>query len=350
MELTIIYTFLIILASLFTDESNSRQKLNYILFSGLILILVSGLRSFYIGTDDTSIYYSYFKRDYDKSFEEIWRDENKDPIYYIFIKCLSLIFGNDFHAVLVVCAAIYVIPVCILIKKESPDAMVSLVLLITMSYFFFSMNGIRQSLAMGFLTLAYFPLKDRKPLRFILLVAAAACFHKTALVFLIAYPMSKLGFNKLSLSCYAGLFILCLFWGKDVMEVITSSAAKYDERLQYYELGRTTLTYSGLIQLSLLTIFALFYRKRLLAKDKNNGILFQLMFLAIIFQSLADIIAEMFRVAMYFSMFMIILIPRIFPVVAANDRKPLKYTLVSLLLIYFFFFGAAQIPYKFYWQ
>lgn len=350
MELTVVYTFLILFAGIFTNKRDPRQKLYYVIFSGLILILVSGLRSYYVGTDDTLIYSTFFERDYNKSFEDIWQSELKDPVYYIFIKCISLIFGHDFHIVLIICAIMYVIPVCILIKKESPDPMFSFILLITMGFFFFSMNGIRQSLAMGFLMMAYFPLKDRKLLKFVLLVAMAACFHKTALVFLIAYPMSKMGFNKLSLLCYLGLFIVCLLMGKTVMNYITSSMAEYDQRLQSYEIGRTTLTYSGLIQLLLLTIFPLIYYKKLLAKNRSTNILFQLMFLAIIFQSMAGVIAEMFRIAMYFSVYMIILIPRTISVIPAKNRSMIGVMLLSLLLVYFLFIGAGRIPYKFYWQ
>lgn len=350
MALTAAYTLIILLAGLFINNNSPRQRRNYIYFVGLILILISGLRNIYVGTDDTSIYYSYFERDSSRNFAEIWDSEEKDPGYYIFVKALTYVLGNDFNSVLLVCGAIFVIPACMLIRKESPDPFASFVVLISMSFFFFSMNGIRQSLALGFLMLAYFPLKNRELIKFIALVAVAAFFHKTALIFLIAYPLSSLGFNITTIWCYIGLFLFSLFYGDNLLGMITSSVSEYDVRIEYYELRRATLTYSGLIQLILLTSFSFYYKKELLARDKSNKVLFHLMFIAIIFQTMSAQIAEMFRVAMYFSIFMIILIPRTFSVIPESSRRPVKVAVLSLLLIYYFFWGAGTIPYMFYFQ
>lgn len=314
------------------------------------MILISGLRSIYFGTDDTSIYYSFFLRDSSRSFADIWQTEWKDPVYYVFIKFLSYFFPNDFNGILLICAAIFVIPVCILIYKESSDPFASFVILVCMGFFFFSMNGIRQSLAFGFLILSYFSLKKRRLISFLILVAIAGCFHKTALIFVIIYPLSLLGFNYKTIGCYFCLFLLSLIYGGTFLNLLTSSISQYDARLEFYELGRVTLTYSGLVQLILLTSFSFLYRKRLLATDKSNIILFHLMFIAIIFQTMSSQIAEMFRIAMYFSIFMIILIPRTFYAISRPERKLVKFAFLSLLLIYYFFWGVGTIPYMFYFQ
>lgn len=348
--MNIILTLAILLPGLFVNNKSSVQRRDYIIYAGIALILISGLRSIYIGTDDTSIYYSFFIRDSHRSFADIWQTEWKDPVYYIFIKFLSNFFKNDFNGILLVCGAIFVIPVCMLTRKESPDPFASFVVLVSMGFFFFSMNGIRQSMAMGFLMLSYFPLKERKLLLFIILVTLAGCFHKTALIFLIVYPLSFIGFNFKMICCYICLFLLALFYGDIFLNVITASMSKYDARLENYEIGRVTLTCSGLIQLVFLTSVSFFYRKKLLTIDKSNIILFHLMFIAIIFQTMSGQIAEMFRVAMYFSVFMIVLIPRTFAVIPASKRKSIKFVFLSLLLIYYFFWGAGTIPYMFYFQ
>lgn len=349
MNITVTYSLIIIILGLCLNLRNTRQRDFYILFTGLILILISGLRSIWVGTDDTSIYANYFIENSVKSYSEIWKEEGKDPFYYIFNKFIANIFGDDFQIFLIIVSIIFVGSTCHIIRRESKNPLVSFIVLLSFGFFFFSMNGIRQSLAISFILLSYIPLKERKLWRFIVLVIIASLFHKTALIFMIFYPIVNLKLNKYTIGLYILLTIACLLRGEQILSSITESASAVDERIANYKIGNG-LTYSGFIQLLLIAILAFSYFKRTIAVNKNNQILYSLLIISIIFQSMAVIIAEMFRVAMYFSIFIILLLPEVFAAVPHNNRKLVSVGICSLFLFYFFFMGFGTIPYKFYFQ
>lgn len=74
-----------------------------------------------------------------------------------------------------------------------------------------------------------------------------------------------------------------------------------------------------------------------------------LLVLAIIFQTFAIFIAEMFRVAMYLCIFLVITVPRVIESIPSKKRKFITIIICGLLLFYFY-----SIPYKleydFYWN
>lgn len=65
-------------------------------------------------------------------------------------------------------------------------------------------------------------------------------------------------------------------------------------------------------------------------------ILYTMLILGIIFQSMAIFIAEMFRVSMFFNVFLILLLPKVLDVIPTPNRKVYSIGLCVLLLIYFF--------------
>ena len=78
-------------------------------------------------------------------------------------------------------------------------------------------------------------------------------------------------------------------------------------------------------------------------------ILYNCAFLGLSFQLLSIVIAEMFRISMYFSIFNIVLIP--LSIMAEPDQKWCKVEMILItvvLLAYLFVSGIPQ--YSFFWQ
>lgn len=347
MEITILYTAIIILVGLSIDNDSKLQRRNYIIFVTIILTLVAGLRSIWIGTDDTSLYYNHFINNSFKTLKEIWENEWKDPVYYIIQKILATIVGDSYQNILLLYASIYSTTVGYLIYKESKDPLVSYIILLSMGFFFFSMNGLRQSISISILMLAYFPLRNRQFLWFLVLVIIATAFHKTAAIFIIAYPASKGNINIFTLTLYLLIFILGLTYGDEILKTITEQVSPYDDRFEIYQEISNGLTYSGLVQLLLFGIFSMSRYRQVIEHDNKSKVLYVLLIWAIIFQTLATNIAEMFRIAMYFSIFLIILIPKVLDTIPQNYKRLLTFTLSVALLTYFFFLGAGKVPYHF---
>lgn len=349
MIITIIYTVFILLLGLFTDMKNDRSRKWYLIISSIILILISGLRSYYLGSGDTSRYANMFAEYSSMTYREIYETVWKDPIYHIFSVFLSKILGANFLYVLIVFGAIFMFCYDKLVYRKSPNLLISFIIFFSMGFFNFSMHGVRQGLAIAFIMLSYFPLKDKKLIPFLIYVAIAACFHKTALIFAVAYPFCQMEFNKKTLLLYIAFIAIMFFVGNDILREFTAEFSSYDERLNYYSQTSKALNMSGFIQLLLFVILILTNFKSYIAKDKDSTVLLTLLILALTFQTFAIFIAEMFRVAMYFSIFLVILIPRFLSLYSEKNRKIITVVLCVLLLFYFYSV-PAKLEYDFYWN
>lgn len=349
MAITVAYSLIIILMGLFTNMKNNKSRIIYLVLSGIILIIISGLRSYYLGSGDTSRYAVMFENIYGNSSQQILNAELKDPGYHIFSSYVGNIIGDNFQALLIVFGAIFMFSYSYLTYLKSPNLLISFIILFSFGFFYFSMHGVRQGLAMSFIMLSYIPLRNNKIILFILLVLISSLFHKTALIFLIAYPFCKIGFKKYSWILYLGLIVLLIFFGQEMVQLFTEELADYDERFQLYLDDNATLNFSGLIQLGLILLMILFNIKRFLEKDKEASILISLLCLAIVFQGLAIYLAEMFRLAMYFSLFLVILVPRLLQTYPQSNKKLITISVCVLLMVYFYS-NKNFLDYDFYWN
>lgn len=345
--ITVIYTGAIIIMGLFTDMSDNKARLKYLIFSGIILVLISTLRSYYIGSGDTSRYADSVCRLSSLSYSQILTEVVKDPVYNVVAVFLYNLFGGNFQLVLCVFALVFVFSYENLVYRESPNLLISFIILFAMGFFSFSMHGIRQGLAMAFVMLSYFPLKNKKFLYFLFLVLVASCFHKSAIIFLVAYPFCRMGLNPITIFLYVALIIVFMFIGNTVLRIFLVDISAYDTRFSIYIDTDKTLSYAGLIQLCIFLIIVLANYKTYIAEDKDSSILLPLLFLAIIFQTFAIYIAEMFRVAMYFSVFLVVLFPRVLSTYRLEIRNKISAIVCVVLLAYFY---SRYLEYDFFWN
>lgn len=349
MLITIAYTVFIIMLGLRTNMNDKKARTRYLIISGIILVLISGLRSYNLGSGDTSRYAITFQEDVMTSFQNLWDSGMKDPFYHVFSKALSFVVGNNFSALLTIFAAIFIGAYSILVQKESPNLLLSFIVFFSMGFFNFSMNGVRQGLAMAFIMLAFIPLKEKKLLWFIILVFVATLFHNSAVIFLLALPFCKVGFSKGKAILYLGLIAILMIYGDSLIRGIASEAATFDERFEGYVETTKTLTYAGFVQLMLYFLLVLMNLRRFFQQDPDASMLTTLLILAMIFQVFAVFIAEMFRVAMYFSSFLVILVPRLLQTYPPSNRKMVTFILCALLLSYFYLI-PYKLEYDFFWN
>ena len=349
MLITIAYTVFIYILGLSTNMNDKKARLRYLFISGFILVLISGLRSYYIGSGDTSRYATMFEEDVTMTFQQIYDSGIKDPFYHVFSKALSFVVGNNFPALLTVFAVMFIVPYGVLVQKESSNLLLSFIVFFSIGLYDFSMHGVRQGLAIAFIMLAFFPLKEKKLLWFLSLVFIAACFHKSATIFVLAYPFCQLGFSKKTAILYLALIVVLMVYGDSLIRGFASEAAVYDERFAGYAVTTKSLTYAGFIQLCLYFALVLMNLSRFKEKDPDASMLIILLVLAMIFQVFAVFIAEMFRVAMYFSSFLVILVPRLLRTYPSSNRKTVTYILCALLLIYFYMY-PFKLEYDFFWN
>lgn len=323
-------------------------KRRYILIcAGTLLFLYAALRGASVGTD-TAGYIARYLSYAQYNFYSFWSilGELKDPGYQLSAWVFSKVFP-DAQWWLAAVAAIYIIAVFRFINKYSPYPIFSILAFLALSYFSFSLSGLRQTVAMALSLFSIDFIEKKKPIKFVALIVAAALCHTSAVIFLMAYPLSRIriGYKHLLAFLVTGVMIFSF-----QTYVRMAIAIIFDEnRLAGYAEREMGLTASGfIIQLSIF-LFCLFYYLGMEKKSASVTMLINFSFLGLIFQMYATMIAEFFRVSMYFSIANIVLIPICMALERREKTREIEMVMMLAILVAFLF--RDGIPeYVFFWN
>lgn len=187
------------------------KKIIYLSVMFLLMYLVTIFR-YGIGND----YFSYIR-----IFEEIqhssWNDLftlGFEPLFSVVTKGLTYISVNP-EFMYGVYAVFILAPVAYSIYRHSESAWLSVAVYLCLTFFYTSLNFIRQSMSVSLLILAYGFIKQKKIVPVIIFAVAAALFHYTALVFIPFYLLAVfVKPTKKSLIIYSsvsvGILVTCL--------------------------------------------------------------------------------------------------------------------------------------------
>ena len=333
---------------LFLRKEVKNGKKYFLITSGFILFLYAALRAHTL-QPDTQRYVQDFKSYAKYSFLEIleiFNPDFKDPTYYFSGWLFSRIFLNP-QWWLAFIAAVYLVAIGVLIYRESQNPLLSMVAFLSLAHFDFTLNALRQSLALSITALAFFSLKDRKPWKFLFLVIMASLFHRSAIIFLLAYPVANMKLGWKHVVVFAIVFIL--FFGaqgtvRNLMEKFLT-----DTQYEGYIDREITLTFSGFIIQGAIFAFCLMYYPAVRQQYEKANVLYNLVFIGLMFQIFSSMVAEFFRVSRYFSVFSIILIPLAISVESNKKLRVLESIIIPLIFVVYMF--KDGIPeYAFFWQ
>lgn len=317
----------------------------FILVASLGLFLLAALRTPDFGNDTfryVQNYNNYSNTDFSIYLNNFLHYETKDPGFHLFSKILSM-SGMNGQGWLATLSIMFILPFSIFVKNHSINPYLSYVALISLGYFFFTLTGLRQSIALGIVLLSYEHLLKNNSLTFVGYILVASIFHSSALIFLLAYPFSYLKFSKLKYVVGAVVALLISMLFGEFIRILVNTVG-WTENLKEYANREVTLNYTGFIIQFLIMIFVLNKEKKLnfnFKKNNSYGLMLNLLFLGIIFQSFSTVIAEFFRVSMYFSIFSVALIPNSINIEKYSKNASLVYFLILIfLLIYIYISGS----------
>ena len=322
----------------------------------IVLLAMSGLRGEYVGMD-TERYFSSFNSFLEMTNREAQEfiSEQKDTGYY----WLAWAFGRVIPNVQVwftFVSLIYLIGISLVCYWESPDYSFSMLYMYCMGMFFFSLTGLRQTIAMGIAMSSYYYLAKRKLVPFLIIVFIAAIFHQSAISFILIYPIarSRTGWMRL-------LVILCFFFIIVVFkERIANVMFNYlpqsllDSRFGGYVGSEKRLTASGFIIQLLMFFFCLQYRERIVKDVPHRETLYNLASISLVFQASAMTLAEFFRIGMYFGWSFMLLIPICIQYESKGKNFEFLRIVLMIAFITYFFYSTIKsygiLPYRFFWE
>ncbi len=354
MHIILIISFLLVGLLLYFISNKVKVNKRISIWGCFILFFYGALRSTSVGTDVQSYTDTYLTLPY-MSFKEIFSSitiVSRDPFFYTFLKMLTYI-NDDPQFMLMVISAIVAICVSIFIYKNSVNPILSFTMFITLRYYSFTLTGLRQAIAWAVVILSYEFIKEKKPLKFILTVCLAALFHKSALVFLLAYPLANVKRIDI-MTLIASLILGINFITNGLIIKLIVQIPLLDQYQSYVFGGETTSSGSTLLLIYIsIILFAFVVRNKIISKGDDIYLMYNLTIVGIAITTLSFEYANVFRIGYYFIFPIIIL----FPIVINRtlDKKfqqLLIYTVILVLTAQFIFLGpgAGTVNYNFFWQ
>lgn len=353
----LLLVFMIIVSQLSRRYFKTANRPLFLIILSVALLLFSGLRGSKVGVD-TPTYIGRFYDMVEMSYSGIKHyitASTKDPLYYILSWIFSRVFKSGQMWIAFV-SFVYLLGVTLLCYWESPDYAFSMLFFYCMGFFFFSMTGLRQTIAMGLTLMSYIFVVKRKLIPFAILMILAYYIHKSAMVFILIYPLAYVRTGWTRLLIVTIFFIIVLAYkdtiGTWLLDTIPDLVM--DNRIAGYLQSTKGYTASGFVIQLAMFIFTLRYRKAVVADVPHRETLYNMAFLGLIFQAAAISIAEFFRISMYFSVYNMVLIPICVQYESDQRMFEMLRTGIMLVLVAYFFYstlGSCGItPYYTFWQ
>ncbi len=328
-------------------EKSDKRKKWFCIVESAYMFLIAVLRGAY--SVDMARYAVNFSRVASSGWQDAWNEEYHTGLY-VFTKLLSYISDNTqfYYGVL---GLIFAVAISLLIYKHSTNPLMSYVLLVPLGYFGFVLTGIAQGLAISLIILAYLCIENKKYLLAFLLIAFASFCHTTAYVALIFFLLHKIKINRFVIALLALAYAIVFTQRYSIGEFIIETAAYSDYAVEISEGGiMELLVYLMVILVSIILIY------KSIRTDPSTRMCFLTCVCGALLFTFVPVLTEFFRVAMYFNVFVVVLLPTAISSLYKKDdvRQRLladSIVYVLFLVMYFGFTKGSSFMnmYEFFW-
>ena len=341
-----------------TPIRENRNRKNYIIFVCIILILQSALRHVAVGAD-TYAYYLKFEEIKLTSWQEIWENfrsvyvlgEGKDAGYPLIQKVFQL-FSEEYRIFLFFVAVIFFSSLGYFIytqTKHISDVFVAIAIYEVLFYSFFSITGVRQTLATAFTFWGLHFIRQRKLWQYTLLLICAAFIHKSVLLFYPFYFIARLNRPRQLLSASFVIFPFMFVFGRSVAGIMALLSAQ--DNYMGYALSEANPTGAVDFSIFLLGCGILGWIALRNAKQRDNDmpIIYNAISIAIIFTPLTWIDSSLMRIVQYFSIFILVFLPYVINNLF-RDYQTRTVVLLVLTILFVTVIIMRNVDYAFMWE
>lgn len=203
--------FVYLLAGELNYNKREIDRITVIFFFTAYLLLLC-LRDYSVGVDT----YGYVS-DFEYTRLMNWgaaigygEDEIGFKIFRIVVQCLG-----GARLFVSIAAILTVVPVMYLYQKEAEGSMICISFFLISLLFEMFFSGMRQSIAIALGVPAYYFMKKKSKIKYLLIIALACSFHKSAIVLLLLYPVYHMRITKRWLWAIIPLMALVV-WQRDL--------------------------------------------------------------------------------------------------------------------------------------
>ena len=341
-----------------TPIRENRNRKNYIIFICIILILQSALRHVAVGAD-TYAYNLKFEEIKLTSWQEIWENfrsvyvlgEGKDAGYPLIQKVFQF-FSGEYRIFLFFVAVIFFSSLGYFIYTQTKyisDVFVAIAIYEVLFYSFFSITGLRQTLATAFTFWGLHFIRQRKLWQYTLLIICAAFIHKSVLLFYPFYFIARLNRPRQLLAASFVIFPVMFVFGRSVAGIMALLSAQ--DNYMGYALSDANPT--GAVDFSIFLlgcgILGWIALRNAKQRDSDMPIIYNAISIAIIFTPLTWIDSSLMRIVQYFSIFILVFLPYVINNLF-RDYQTRIVAIVVLMVLFVSVIIMRNVDYAFMWE
>ena len=308
-----------------------RNSVIWVFFGIFFLLLV--LRNPVVGVD-TKNYLSKFQYCATYSWKEWILSRSSELGFSVLTKVIRTFTSSD-KIYLGAVAAVILYPIAWMYYKESEQPILTFLLFLILPLFAMFFSGFRQSIAISWTVPAYYCVKRKEKLKFILMVVLAIQFHRSAMILFLLYPVYYMPLTRKTMIIIIPIIaIMYLYSDVFYMILIRFMGEFYQER---YENVPSTGAYSMLLLFLALLIFSFLFADEG-QPDENLFGLRNLLLLSVLLQCFASVSRFAMRINYYFILFIPLLIPRVISRATGKNKFTCKIAEIVLCCYFLYYF------------
>ncbi len=324
----------------------------FLWFGSAILAMLTGLRHYVTGSDTdsyTNSFKLFRKLPWKKALSEA--HEYYEIGYRVFIKIIGYITDHE-NVFFTIIALFFAYSLGKYITKNSKNCFMSLMLYFTVGAFTFQITGMRQTMAMAILLFSFECIKERKLIKFLIIVFIASLFHQSALCIIPIYFAAYIKMNLISFSVFMlGGGIACVY-SRPLISLFYKILGKYEH---YGHTGFDGGAIFVVLMYAITIIVSYMFMNSLEKQDKHNVFFFNMTFVSLFIYVLRYFASIVERVGFYYQFAFIILLPNVIESIPDNATRRLVRTCALVLACLLFGYrswraASPEYHYFFFWQ
>lgn len=335
-----------------------KKKMYFCAIASLQWILISGLRHISVGADTTG-YLRSFKAVEQRSWKTVFtafvdvyfrgrEPENsaenalyKDPGYLVFQKVIHIFTDNPQMYLLIVAVIIFA-ALAYFIYKNSEDPVFSYVLFSVLFYSFFAITGLRQAVATALVVfIGHEFIKQNKLWKFLIVSLIAFTLHKSVLVFILFYWISKIKVTwKYILALICGVAAGLAIGAPFILKAAELFGYEQEELFQ-----ADTTTY--IMAMAVVGFGSILLHKPVQRQGHQKDLQINATLIAVALTFFTSISQGVMRVQQYYALFMMLSIPSMLHCFQKRERIILKIIAYIAMIAYLI---SNHPQYQFFWQ
>lgn len=305
-------------------RTNAAYYLKLSFFSALPLIFIASIR-YDVGQDYLYTYVPYFLR-----LQRGIVYQKLEPLYHL-INVVVIRLHGDYPWVFAICAVIFLTLVYYRIFTDSPYPLLSIYLLVAMTYYFIFLNAMRQMVGCAILLMSLPYSREKKFWRFAAVVGLASLFHSSCSLFILTYWLPDLHIRPK----WIAIITVCIFiFGQSFGSLINRLVQLTSYSI--YQGSRFDSAEQGWVVLALNIVLVLF-ASICYSDNSQYSQYYNFQVVALWIASLTGKVALISRIRWMFGIQAIILIP----MAIRNIRNRNNRVLLSLLIVFLYFLYAS---------